>query len=106
MKKLSKDQVKRKAEIVQRLAIQEDVIETALEAYNEAVVDAQSFVEEVIQEQEDYKAERSEKWSDSDAGEQYACWSDAWSTESFESVELELDHAERLEALPDEVEEA
>lgn len=105
MKKLSKEQSERKAEIIDRLRECEGKVSGAIVEYNEAVADAESLRDEVSAEQEDYRANRSDKWSEGEAGQAYAEWADNWRDESFEEMnDIEEDHAERLESLADELE--
>ena len=120
MKKLSKDQVTLRDELVASLQkAKDDVIEalgavvgataeanSKIEAYNTVLGDASSFAEEVAGEIESYIDERSEKWHESDAAQTYADWFRAWQGVDFSDIyplpdpdEPEMAHAEELESL-------
>src|SRR5215510_15034516 len=81
----------------------------AEEAYNEAVTTANEWLGEVKEAIEEYVNERSEKWQESDRGQAYAAWLEAFSVELEESdlsepAELTLDvdnAAGMLEDLPE-----
>lgn len=63
--------------------------------FNELVQEAQGFVQSIHDEQETYRDERSDRWNESDAGQSYGAWMDAWDA-SLEEIDLDL---------PDEIEE-
>lgn len=105
MKKLSADQKKDKdghAEAIREAWSKLDglwgEVEAAVAAYNEGVAemneklsDAETWRDEIVQEMDDYMSERSEKWLDGDAGQNYESWKGEWENVSFESVsELEV----------------
>lgn len=56
-------------------------VEEAVDEYNSAVEDAEQFRTDITSEMEDYRADRSEKWQESDAGQQYQEWVSAWEEE-------------------------
>jgi uncharacterized protein with NRDE domain len=90
------DQVKQRAAIVEAIngkhadleqavnafnaAITEhfEKVQAAVDAYNESVSDAQSFMEEVATDIRSYIEDRSEKWQESDKGQEYSGWADEW----------------------------
>lgn len=106
MKRISKDDSKRKAEIVERLTVAENKFETAIQAFNgivngawvdleaaqteysETVQEANSFREDIASEIESYIDERSDKWREGDAAGSYETWRDQWQ-EEFEEISLD-----------------
>jgi hypothetical protein len=107
MKKLDKQQLKRKAELLEAAFAAREAtslavggfneamaeawkhVEESLAALNTAVVDLNAFREEVVQGMEDFAGERSEKWQESEAGQAYESWKDEWDGCRVEEVELE-----------------
>lgn len=82
----------------------------AVEAYNEAVSEAESFRDEIVGEMQTYYDDRSEKRQEGDAGSNYQDWINEW--ENFDLTHLdepdlpyrpECAHADELENLPQEV---
>lgn len=106
MKRLSKEQVKRHAQLATDLheayremeaaigyynvAVSEAFakLAPAVEAFNAKVTEANEFIGEVHDEQEAYFDEKSERWQEGDAGSAYSDWKGEWETE-VEEVELE-----------------
>lgn len=79
--------------------------------YNEVLGEANGFIEDLVNEMEQYADSRSEKWQDSDAGSEYADWKSNFENVDLESLDefspdtidfgfTELSHADELEALP------
>jgi peptidoglycan hydrolase CwlO-like protein len=126
MNKLSKDQEKQRDALIESLRAQqsklEDAVsqfnqtmtaawvkvEAAIEEYNGIAADAEAFREDVASEQESYMEEKTERWQEGKRGQAYQEWRDAWS-ERLEPIEIdepeelsapELDHADKLEAMP------
>ena len=136
MKKLTKAQATARDELVAALRIKEKPIDDALiainnaidavntlieealkpaiEAYNGALTDCETFRDEVIAEMDDYVSARSEKWSESDAAQTYESWKGEWESfdtspldeiEPLEAIEsIDTPHADEFEALASEVE--
>lgn len=129
MKRLSKQQVKTKADLVERLrktnsdlqaAIDQynaqldtvlDPLVSAIDAANEARDDARTFAEEVVGEMQDYAGERSDKWHESDAGSDFDSWQNEWEAINLDEVDIDLPEpidapddsvADDFEALPEE----
>ena len=82
-----------------------------LETYNEVAEDAKTFRDEIKDEMDSYYDDRTEKWQDSDAGDFYRNWKDAWEAQDFDKLdafeELETPEATNssgLDNLPSEVE--
>lgn len=107
MKKLSKSQQVKHGEIVSLLTTARDDLVNAVSNFNEkvealyaeivapkvaevnsAAEQANEFVQEIHGEQEEYASDRSEKWTDSDAGSAYSDWMTEWEVE-IETIELE-----------------
>jgi|SRR5215471_14508371 len=121
MKKLSKDDLKRRDELVQKLATAFAEVETvydevntliidklsnAVGKYNDILGEVASFRDEIVGKMDEYVEERSDKWRESDAGENYESWKADW--ENFSTEELEVPdgldapegiHSDELEAL-------
>lgn len=114
MKKLSKDQLKRKAETLAALQAAQGELSDAINAantvigmeaakleplvakYNEAVEKVEEFRAEIAQELTDHFDEKSEKWQEGDAGSSYSSWKGEWESLSAEQIEI---------AAPSEIEE-
>jgi len=107
MKKLTKDQLARHAQLCTDLASDWEDLEAAVKQYNEKVAvahselqavvetfnkrvaEANEFVEEVHSEQESFFDEKSERWQESDAGSAYQDWMTQWGDKVVEEVELD-----------------
>lgn len=82
-------------------------VENALTTYNGAVDDAQIFRDGIVGQMDDYIGERSEKWTEGDAGQSYQEWKDSWEGCSIEPIEIdspediEIPDAEGADALRD-----
>jgi hypothetical protein len=71
-----------------RNAIGEDSdYQIAIGDVNEALSKCRDFRDEIVGEMDEYMADRSEKWTESDAGEAYSGWKDEW--ENFELDDIE-----------------
>src|SRR5258708_2069560 len=53
-------------------------VEKVLAAYNEAVIQANAFCEGVGETIREYAEGKSEKWQESEKGEKYEAWAEAW----------------------------
>lgn len=84
-------------------------VEAAVEAYNEAIQDAQAWKNDLAQEVRDYYDEKTEKWQESDKGGAVGAFADTLEedlpeVELEQPEELEFDHeptAEVLEQMPE-----
>ena len=94
MKKLTKLQLKLKAELVERINRLQDEL-------NSAIQEAEDLRLEVHDAQEEYFNDRSEKWQEGDVGTAYSEWMSEWDTE-LEQIECEV--LPNLEGMPDEFE--
>lgn len=56
-------------------------VSAEVETYNALLEQAEELRDEVHSEAEAYADDRSEKWVDSDAGQQHSVWRDEWSSE-------------------------
>jgi uncharacterized protein YukE len=125
VKKLSKDDKSRRDEIIgdfkrkwadvdeQAAVVQQEIdkLNEKIALYNGVIDEAHGFRDDMISAMDDYIGERSEKWADGDAGQAYSSWYDEW--QGFDPVEVdavedfdleEPDHADVLEALPEQPE--
>ncbi len=90
MKALTREDVKRKTELLKAIQEAESNICSAIEVLNSAIQEANEFKAEITDRQQEYMDERSEKWMESDAASEYEAWMDQWSEELEEIDEFEL----------------
>jgi DNA repair exonuclease SbcCD ATPase subunit len=106
MKKISKDQIKRRDELQGKLqslmadletaceayneALREkwSAIDDALGAYNEAIGEVNEWQQEIASDIQSYMDDRSEKWLESDKAQEYESWREEFEDE-IEEVKLE-----------------
>ena len=106
MKKISKDQIKRRDELQGKLqslmadletaceayneALREkwSAIDDALGAYNEAIGEVNEWQQEIASDIQSYMDDRSEKWLESDKASEYESWREEFEDE-IEEVTLE-----------------
>lgn len=86
-----------------------EVVEQAIQGLNDAIADANAWIEEVRARMNEHFDDRSEAWQESEAGEAYENWLREYvaldEVEADFPDELELpesDAAENLEGLPEE----
>lgn len=124
MKKLSKEQTSRLAELQKAYTEKRDALDKAIEDANDFITKANSltddafgelnevigelnvFREEVASAIEDYIAEKSEKWQDGERGQAFNAWHDAWQDDLEEVEYTPLDTLDPLDARNDVPEEA
>jgi seryl-tRNA synthetase len=110
MKTISKAHQKQIAETVAKLTEARTEIEEAVQALNEAIgtynmalQDAAAIRNEIVASMEDHYDNRSEKWQASESGERYAEWKAEWEDIDMTEIDvvddLELPHADDIEAL-------
>jgi hypothetical protein len=115
MKRLSKEQLAARDELVKRLRdaaekIEDEIdnVNAIIEQYNHVLTDVETFRDEVVGEMETYYDERSEKWQETDAGSSYQDWKSQFEALDIDQLEqLELDDlrlADDLEDFPEEPE--
>jgi len=80
------------------------ILADAIGEYNGIVTDIGGWRDQLVGEMEDYQSERSDKWQEGDAGQQYESWIDEWRGLEFEEIEVpdlpeapEVDHVELLD---------
>lgn len=120
MKSLSKNDQKEQTEFVKTLrgkagrvfdATQEvneaiERLNDAIADYNATIEDANNWAQDLLSQMEQYKEGKTEKWQESNAGQQYDSWVQAWADdlESAEEIDLinvpEMDAIEVLEIRP------
>jgi len=123
MQKLSKAQIKERDDLSAKLSEAGDVLNAAITKYNEAikaayedvekamsefntaVIEARDFVEQVHSDIENYYDDKSEKWQESERGQNYSSWRDAWSEAISELNEVEYSEPDSFDEadIPDEV---
>lgn len=119
MKKLSKDQKKRKEQLSKQLSEDHGVLQAAVERFNKvveeqwaAVEDAQNqfnetlqaakdFTEEIADAVDSYINEKSDKWQESEAAQNAMEWRDEWSGFEADVEESALDKPETYEVVDD-----
>ncbi len=132
MKKLSKDDIKRRDELIgrmqalrseleddHRVMVEEVTASVAkfnekLAKYGEVVTEAASWRDDLVGEIDSYISDKSENWQNGDKGQAFTSWKDAIENLGLEDVDdfetpdfddLDLDHVETLEQMPLEPEE-
>lgn len=125
MKRLSKDDLKLRDELVQKLNDAKAGIETAygevnalltgkvaeaVGKYNDVLTEVESFRDDLVGRMEEYEGERSDKWRESDAGSNYESWKADWENLAVDEVEVpveldipEVEHGDELDGLDVEV---
>ena len=116
MKKLTKEHIQKRVALVEELsekmgavntliqklnaeiALQWEDIESAKEAYNQTIQEANALQEEIASDIDNYVGERSEKWQEGEQASRYEDWKGQWE-ESFD--ECDLDEPEALQELED-----
>jgi hypothetical protein len=81
----------------------------AVEDVNAAIAELNTFIDEVVGEMEAFAEGRSERWQDSEVGQNYVAWKDQWLAATLEDVELDQPEdidmpdvpIEQVEELPD-----
>jgi uncharacterized coiled-coil DUF342 family protein len=125
MKKLNAAQKRELASLVQSMNEHQDSVDTAfikcmeaynelvgeIEQYNEAVDEATTFRDMIVEEMENYVSERSEKWQEGEAAQAYEEWASQWRDIDLEPLgipeepaEIEMNHPDVLADLPGEPE--
>jgi hypothetical protein len=81
----------------------------AIGEYNGALTNVIEWRDGIVNEMTDYQGERSDKWQEGDAGQQYQSWIDEWEGLELDEVEVpeipdapEFEHVEALENAPQE----
>jgi hypothetical protein len=127
--KLSRDEIKTKATLVDEIRtaykdledqvadfntemeVQKAIVENKLSEYNKTLDDARAFVSEIESRITDEVDEQSEKWAESDKAEAVSEWRDKFQEIDLDDLALSLpdgidlddpDHGTELEELPEE----
>lgn len=91
MKKLTKEQLKKKTALFEEL-------EKARDQFNVMLEEANEFRQEMNDLMQEYFDEKSEKWQEGDAGSTYQDWMGEWESE----LEFDEEAPETFQGLPDE----
>jgi hypothetical protein len=129
--KLSKEELRTRARIVECLREQRSKLEDAVNVYNEAIGGltealqqavanyndevgaARDFAEGIVSEADSQISDKSEKWLEGDKGQAAESWKSEWEGLSFDDVEIDTpdavefdaeDYADALEGAPEEAE--
>jgi hypothetical protein len=79
MRKLSKEQIKKKVILLASLKISALTEEKfKKDRYNTKIKELNQFIDDIRSDMQDYYDERSEKWQESDNGQMYQDWIDQW----------------------------
>lgn len=125
MKKLSKTDIKERDELVSYLRTKSEVVHDRVQEVNEAIQslndaisdynatinDANEWAQQLVGQMEDFKEAKSEKWQDSDTGQQYDSWIQQWADDLEEIDEVpdvdapDMNAADDLENRPEGLEE-
>jgi hypothetical protein len=85
-------------------------IEAAVEAYNEIVVEAKEFTDEIAGDADNEISEKSDTWQEGERGQAAVGWKDEWQSIDLDEIEVELPdeisfdeplHADDLESAPE-----
>lgn len=76
-------------------------VEGALAARAEVIEEANTWRESIVEQMQDFSADKSEKWTESDNGQAHADWETAWDDEF--SAALDIAEPETIELPDDEV---
>lgn len=125
MMKLSKAEIDQRDDHVSALKKAKEEIDDLAEGINESIDDlnekiaeynqllgaAGTFTKEIAQQQSDYIDDKSERWQESDRGQEYSSWKDEWEDYDHEEInDVEtistpsMEHAEKLKELSTEFE--
>lgn len=81
---------------------QRDAVKAALDTYNEKVADLKGVYEDIAGEARDYYDNRSEKWQEGDTGQAYQEWLDSLESPDLDDAEIEIpEDLEFPESIPD-----
>lgn len=116
MKRLTKQNVKEKADLAHKAQDAYAELDRAIEQFNsemhksfvalieplvtklnEALSDIREFCEARIAEMDDFKDARSERWLDSEPGQNYQCWRDEWDAVQSNLDDVRLDEPEEID---------
>jgi len=85
-----------------------DALNEKISAYNNTLKNAKDWRDGIVQNMQDHFAGTSEKWQESEAGNQYSDWVASWEAAELEPLEtleklspIEPDHHRVLEELPE-----
>lgn len=126
MHKLSKDDLKRKSDLIDsynkaKEAVEEkfkeyeafvESINEEIRAFNEVVEEMQGWTEDIANEIQEYVDERSDNWRDSDKGQAIGDWLTEWQNFSIDTIDElraedvapDFPDTDEFENLPDEAE--
>jgi hypothetical protein len=87
-KGLKKEDIRRKEDLVKVLRIRLEYVQDAIEKYNDAVREANEFIDEMSNIFEAYYHDRSDKWQSEEHGEYYCQFKEEWQ-KPLEEIEIE-----------------
>lgn len=113
MKSLSKKDLKEKDEFIKLLGDKTETINDrvqevneaiqrlneAIDDYNGTIQDVNRWAQDLVSQMETYRDARSEKWIDSDVGQQYDSWIQSWADDLNEMDEVEEVSAPSTDAI-------
>lgn len=87
-----------------------DTLRKAIEDYNEAIVAAKGFAEDIASQADSDISDKSDKWQEGERGQAASDWKGEWENIDLDEITFEypeeieppdMDHAESLENLPE-----
>src|SRR5215510_11550487 len=112
MKKLDKSQEAQREEFIKQLTAAHDGVKeahsklvsetdaynSAIQTYNEVLVNVETWTGEITSSMSAYMEEKSERWAEGEAGTEYGDWKDTWDGISFEQIDaLEIPSEPEIE---------
>lgn len=112
MKKLTKQQLATRRDLIAKLEIQSAALQSAVDVYNAAIAsynavlsEAREMCDDILSTMEEYFDGRSESWQESDKAQSYSAWQDAWNEIVLDDLDqldpVDLTHRDELAALPE-----
>ena len=80
MRALTKTEIKTKAELLLEMTDAATAYNAARDAFNQ-------WREQIVERMDEYEGERSERWQESEAGETFQAWREAWDQEIGDEVD-------------------
>lgn len=76
-------------------------VQAAVDEFNTELNAAREFRDEVVQRMDDYASDKSDKWSESESGENFASWKSQWEELELDDLEVEEPDEYALDTDPD-----
>lgn len=123
MKRLTSRDIARRDDLIKLLNEAKEKVELAhaevervindanevISSYNDQLAEVEGFKDDMMNAMQEYMDERSDRWCDTEAGQNYSSWKDEWDLLDVDQLEMldipdmpDMEHAANLEDLPDE----